>query len=203
MPQSRCNNPAIKTGQWLITSYEVFLVFADLRAHCGLWKFFPESNPFQGDSHPLFDRFLYNRFCIGDDAEATADISRQCVENPKIILLVEDHTDTAEMLCLILESEGYQVRSVSNAAGALNMLSGEKAAEIDLVLLDLTLPDMNGDEVIQRIRQQETSIPPVLIMSAKPAASLEHAAQSIGAAGIIRKPFDVDSLLETLRATIP
>jgi two-component system response regulator ArlR len=112
---------------------------------------------------------------------------------------VEDHADTAEMLSLILESEGYQVCSAQNATSALQILSGTEAGEISLILLDLTLPDMNGDELIRTVRNRKIMIPPVMIMSAKPAVSLEHAAQSIGAAGIIRKPFDVDSLLETVR----
>jgi two-component system response regulator ArlR len=121
------------------------------------------------------------------------------VDTQRKILLVEDHADTAEMLSLILESEGYQVCSAQNATSALQILSGTEAGEISLILLDLTLPDMNGDELIRTVRNRKIRIPPVMIMSAKPAVSLEHAAQSIGAAGIIRKPFDVDSLLETVR----
>jgi two-component system response regulator ArlR len=121
------------------------------------------------------------------------------VDTQRKILLVEDHADTAEMLSLILESEGYQVCSAQNATSALQILSGTEAGEISLILLDLTLPDMNGDELIRTVRNRKIMIPPVMIMSAKPAVSLEHAAQSIGAAGIIRKPFDVDSLLETVR----
>ncbi len=123
------------------------------------------------------------------------------MSTPKKILLIEDHVDTAEMLSLILESEGYHVKNVQTASGAFQALSVQ-SEKLDLILLDLTLPDMNGDEIIRRIQETRTNLPPVLIMSAKPAASLEHAAQSIRAAGIIRKPFDVDSLLDTLRATL-
>jgi two-component system, OmpR family, KDP operon response regulator KdpE len=120
----------------------------------------------------------------------------------KTILVIEDHADTAEVLSLILESEGYRVCGAHTADGAIQLLSGSNTPPIDVVLLDLTLPDMNGDDMILRIRESGTELPPVLIMSAKPATSLESAARSIEAAGIIRKPFDVESLLETIRAAL-
>lgn len=120
----------------------------------------------------------------------------------KTVLIVEDHTDTAEMLVLILQSEGYAIRTARTAAEAIKTLSSDGASQIDLVLLDLTLPDMSGDDVIQHLKQSCVSVPPVFIMSAKPASSLDDAARSIGAAGVIRKPFDVQVLLEEIQSEL-
>ena len=119
----------------------------------------------------------------------------------KTILVVEDHTDTAEMLALILQSEGYQVRTAASARAAYDVLSAE-AASIGLVLLDLTLPDMDGDDVIRRLRDNHIKVPPILIMSAQHAGSLDNARHRIGAAGVIRKPFDIQVLLESIQSEL-
>jgi DNA-binding response OmpR family regulator len=128
--------------------------------------------------------------------------SNQTTPRNKTILVIEDHADTAEMLSLILESEGYCVQTAATADAALKVLSSAASSQIDVVLLDLTLPDMNGDDVIWRLKQGRTQVPPILIMSAKPAGSLDNAARSIGAAGIIRKPFDIQVLLESIQSEL-
>ena len=122
--------------------------------------------------------------------------------NTKTILVVEDHADTAEMLSLILQTEGYHVIRAANAGAAIGILGGPEGSRVSVVLLDLTLPDMNGDEAIRNLRNLHVHVPPTLIMSAKPAASLEDAAFSVGAAGIVRKPFDVQSLLVSIESAL-
>ena len=122
--------------------------------------------------------------------------------NHTTILVVEDHADTAEMLSIILQTEGFDVLSASNAAGAMGILSGSEASRIGVVLLDLTLPDMDGDEAIRKLKNENVGLPPVLIMSAKPAKSLEDAASVLGAAGIVRKPFDIQALLESIHSAL-
>lgn len=120
----------------------------------------------------------------------------------KTVLVIEDHADTAEMLSLVLETEGYRVQTVSTANAAVRVLSSAAASQIDVVLLDLTLPDMNGEDMIRRLKQSHVQVPPVFIMSAKPAGSLDDAARSIGAAGMIRKPFDIQVLLERIQSEL-
>ena len=127
---------------------------------------------------------------------------KETVPAPATVLVVEDHADSAEMLSLILETEGYRVQTVATASAALDVLSGATASQIGVMLLDLTLPDMNGDELIRRLKLARRRIPPVLIMSAKPAGSLDEAARTIGAAGIIKKPFDIQVLLEIIRTQL-
>ncbi len=121
----------------------------------------------------------------------------------KHILLVEDHEDSAEMMTIFLESEGYTVRWVSNAADALSVF-GDPQSDIrpDLILLDLTLPDIDGLEVGRRLRQSVPDTPPIIIMSAKSAEAVESAASSISAAGYVRKPFATDKLMASIESAL-
>lgn len=120
----------------------------------------------------------------------------------KHILLVEDHEDSAEMMTIFLESEGYSVRWVSNAVDALHVFSVSAADQDeprpDVILLDLTLPDLDGLEVGRRLKQTVPDAPPIIIMSAKSAQAVESAAHSIEAAGYVRKPFATDRLMASI-----
>jgi DNA-binding response OmpR family regulator len=132
----------------------------------------------------------------------------------KQILLVEDHEDSAEMMTIFLESEGYTVRWVNNAADALRIFDADAAgsgaavvatdastARPDLILLDLTLPDIDGIEVGRRLRQTAPQTP-IIIMSAKSVQAVESAAQSIHAVGYVRKPFDTGKLMAGIASAL-
>lgn len=122
------------------------------------------------------------------------------------ILLVEDHEDSAEMMMLFLESEGYRVHWVSTANAALELFSTaeppDAAQRPDLILLDLTLPDIDGLEVGRRLKEIVPDAPPIIIMSAKSAHAVQSAAQSIAAAGFVRKPFATDKLMASIRTAL-
>jgi DNA-binding response OmpR family regulator len=120
------------------------------------------------------------------------------------ILLVEDHEDSAEMITIFLEAEGYSVRWVSNATDALTVFEpgATDARRPDLVLLDLTLPDLDGLELGRRLRQSVPAMPPIIVMSAKSAQAVESAAESIQAAGFVRKPFATEKLLSSIHAVL-
>jgi len=125
----------------------------------------------------------------------------------KQILLVEDHRDSAEAITMILEMEGYVVRWVATAREALQALSasaaaGSQASLPDLILLDLMLPDMSGIELVREWSATGQAIPPIIIASAKPPQAIKSAACSIGAAGIVRKPFSLDELLGCVAAVL-
>src|SRR5690349_7315220 len=93
------------------------------------------------------------------------------------ILLIEDHEDSAEMMTIFLESEGYSVRWAANATDALRVFAPDQEQDRpDVVLLDLTLPDVDGLEVGRRLKQTVPDPPPIIIMSAKSAEAVESAA---------------------------
>jgi len=109
------------------------------------------------------------------------------------ILVVEDDLALARLIEALLISAGYDVRTAGDGERALEAARTEKPA---LVLLDLTLPRLDGWEVLARLRAMPDP-PPVVLFTAHHAA--EERARAAGAAAAVLKPFDVDDLLETVR----
>src|SRR5262245_5688426 len=124
------------------------------------------------------------------------------VRKGKQILVVEDHPESAELLRMILEDEGYSVQSVETGRRAIQAVSAPSSDEIpdpppDLILLDLRLPDMTGVDVVREMQENLPEVPPVIFLSADSPQSLKGAARSVGAASV-RKPFDFDELFEAI-----
>jgi CheY-like chemotaxis protein len=118
------------------------------------------------------------------------------------ILIVEDHPESAELLQMILENEGYEVRCVNTGRDALRVfapLSADENPEFqpDLILLDLRLPDMNGVEVVKELQKSQPAILPVVFLSADSPQILKNAATSVGATAV-RKPFEFDDLFQAI-----
>jgi DNA-binding response OmpR family regulator len=123
----------------------------------------------------------------------------------KEVLVIEDDRAILQMLEMALEMEGYSVLLAGTAQCALDLLvppvwdqSGaatRKVARPDLILLDLQLPDIKGDDLVKQITLANQPVPPVIILSAKRRDAVETAAREIGAAGIVFKPFEIDKLL--------
>ena len=115
------------------------------------------------------------------------------------ILLVEDHADSAEAMIAIMDRKNHRVQWVATGAAAVATL--DRAAQNtlpDVIILDLMLPDMSGVEVIQELRHEHGALPPVVVLSAKPLATIRAEAQVIGASAFLRKPFSIDDLLNAV-----
>ena len=113
------------------------------------------------------------------------------------ILVVEDDPDINRLLCKILENNGYDVRPAFSGSEA--MLWAEKY-EYDLVLLDLMLPGLSGEEFIARIRGQRTM--PILVLSAKVGVEDRVNVLRLGADDFIPKPFDNAEVLARVEAQL-
>lgn len=84
---------------------------------------------------------------------------------PSTVLLVEDNPDTVEFFAKRLVEEGYEVLVARNGVEALRIAIHELPAAI---VMDINLPQMNGDEVVRRLRQQsETAHIPVIFVTAE------------------------------------
>lgn len=116
------------------------------------------------------------------------------------ILVVDDIPDNTFFLQTLLESEGYQVDVVDSGAAALEKIAAEPP---DLVLLDVMMPEMNGYEVTQQIRANPNLpfIPIVLVTGHDHPTAADGF--DVGADGFIRKPVDVNQLLNQVRAILP
>ena len=108
------------------------------------------------------------------------------------ILVVDDSADNLFLLQAVLESSGYKVELAEDGSSALDKIF---ASPPDLVLLDMMMPQMNGFEVTQRLRQDDRlcSLPVVLITAY--GEELAQEVLTVGANDWMGKPIDFDELL--------
>jgi two-component system KDP operon response regulator KdpE len=111
------------------------------------------------------------------------------------VLLVEDEEPLRRVLARNLVARGYDVVEVGDAASALRAVAG---GGLDVLILDLGLPDLDGEEVIRRVRG--SSVVPIVVLSARTGSSEKVRALDLGADDFVTKPFDVDELLARLRS---
>jgi len=114
------------------------------------------------------------------------------------ILVVEDEKRIADFLCRGLEGAGYAVDPAANGATALDHIH---TTDYDLVILDLMLPDMDGLQVLEKIRNRKVG-PPVLILSARGALDDRVIGLEQGADDYLVKPFAFVELLARVRALL-
>lgn len=113
----------------------------------------------------------------------------------KSILVVDDEPGLVRPLQVNLEAEGYRVTTAPDGAKALRAAASDPP---DVIVLDLGLPDMDGTEVIRRLRAW-TELP-VIVLSARHGGSDKVEALDAGADDYVTKPFGLDELLARLRA---
>ncbi len=116
------------------------------------------------------------------------------------VLVVDDEQDLAEMLKVRLESDGFLVDVAFDADAALRKA---KFWQPDAVVLDVILAGMDGWEVAQRLRKDPVTAKTVIVLvTAWPIEEAEKRAKSVGANGIVFKPFYHQELINVLRAEI-
>lgn len=113
------------------------------------------------------------------------------------ILLIEDDRVIAKLISLAIKTNGYQVDTSENGSIALNMISQQN---YDLILLDLGLPDMDGIEIIEFVRQ--SSKVPIIVISARERESDKVLALDTGANDYVTKPFNVGEVLARIRVAL-
>lgn len=114
---------------------------------------------------------------------------------PLRILVADDEPAIIRFLRASLESEGYLVSDARDARQALEMVRRKSA---DLLVLDLGLPDMDGLEVIRRIRESGETLP-IIVLSSREKESIKVEALDSGADDYVTKPFGVEELLARVR----
>lgn len=116
----------------------------------------------------------------------------------RVIQIVEDDADIRFIVEYVLEDASYTVETFENAKAFLNRSNKE---HVDLVILDVMLPDGSGIDLSKTLKQSSTtSNIPVIIMSAH--APSEVALSEGAADGFIQKPFDIDHFVKQVSAFI-
>ncbi|MFN3515229.1 MAG: response regulator transcription factor [Phenylobacterium sp.] len=113
------------------------------------------------------------------------------------ILVVEDEEQLVRMMRSTLVYAGYEVEAVRSGREALEHLAGQ---DYDVVLLDLGLPDLDGQEVIRKAR--DISKASIIVISARNAETEKITALDQGANDYVQKPFDVGELLARIRVAL-
>ena len=116
---------------------------------------------------------------------------------PGSVLLVEDEENLASLVKAYLEQEGYPVRTTGSGAEALRIVDEE---EVRLVVLDLTLPDLDGLEVCRRLRLRSSV--PVVMLTARDDEADRLAGLESGADDYIAKPFSPKELVARMKAVL-
>ncbi|GEL66753.1 response regulator [Marinilactibacillus psychrotolerans] len=110
------------------------------------------------------------------------------------ILIVEDDIQIRKFLSYILENESFEYKTASSGKEAMNSLISES---IDMVILDLGLPDIDGLEIIKKVR--EWSEVPIIVVSARDQDQEKAQALDVGADDYLTKPFSATELLARIR----
>jgi two-component system response regulator MprA len=113
------------------------------------------------------------------------------------ILVVDDDPRMLSMMRRVLESDGYDVLLASDGNAALDTV---RAEPIDLVILDVMMPDLDGFEVCRTVRRE--SLVPILMLTARDEAVDKVTGLDCGADDYVIKPFDADELMARVRALL-
>lgn len=112
-----------------------------------------------------------------------------------LVLIVDDELAIRRLLRASLVAEGYRTAEAASGIAALELAPG-----VDVVVLDLGLPDLDGLEVIRRLRAH--SAVPIVVLSSREAEAGKVAALDLGADDYVTKPFGIAELMARLRAAL-
>ncbi|NEW05978.1 response regulator transcription factor [Paenibacillus sp. SYP-B3998] len=115
----------------------------------------------------------------------------------RTVLMVDDEEKIREVVVSYLQKEGFRTLEAANGKRALELVHGER---VDLVILDLMLPDRSGEEVCQSIRQY--SAVPIIMLTAKVTEDDRVRGLTMGADDYVLKPFSPRELIARVKANI-
>ena len=113
------------------------------------------------------------------------------------ILFIDDDELMAEFSVMIIESGGFEVKHCSSGKKALSIVVEYSP---DLILLDMQMPEMNGEQTLLELRKIEASrATPVIFLTGNASEDDVEKYLEIGAIGVISKPFDAKKLCQTIQ----
>jgi two-component system KDP operon response regulator KdpE len=114
------------------------------------------------------------------------------------VLVVDDEPPIRRLLHTSLSAHGYQVIEAASGRAARNEIARAKP---DIIVLDLGLPDINGQDLVRELREQGSAIP-IVILSSRSDEKGKVEALDLGADDYVTKPFGVDELIARIRAAL-
>lgn len=124
-------------------------------------------------------------------------------EEKKRILVVDDEPIALKMCEYVLNNEGFAVVTANSGRECLDYLRGEYAPKIDLILLDIEMPVLNGYTTLSTIRQNDMIKDiPVIFLTATATQQTVQAAIKLGVRDYIKKPFDPMELIAKIKSAL-
>jgi len=117
------------------------------------------------------------------------------------ILVVEDDDDARCLLADALEQRGYWVQTTPDGKAAWRLFSRKSESWHDLVITDLNMPEMDGMELLRRIKREFPRIA-VILLTTSPGHGVMLKAQALGAFAVLAKPYDLEKLVQTIRSAL-
>lgn len=152
-----------------------------------------------GDPGTIVDVYFAAESVEDETAEAVAVQESQALRRP-LILVVDDEEMVRAVAQLLLEGVGFSVETASGGAEALERLRRDDR-RVDVVLLDLTMPDLDGRETFLAMREAGFETP-VVLTSGYLESEVWSRFRADGVAGFIQKPYRVDDLVAVLRQAL-
>lgn len=115
----------------------------------------------------------------------------------EVVLIVDDDREIANLIAIYLQNEGYEVIKAENGLRALEVLKGTK---VDLILLDIMMPEMDGIEACMKIREEKNM--PIIMLSAKTEDMDKIWGLTAGADDYIGKPFNPLELIARVKSQL-
>jgi two-component system cell cycle sensor histidine kinase/response regulator CckA len=140
---------------------------------------------------------------VGDAAQAVTVVAQQAPVSggKERIFVVDDEPAVRGVVMIVLRKYGYEILSAADGEEAVNLFPS-KQSEIDLVILDLTMPRLSGRDTFRKLREIRPDIP-IIISSGYP-VEMDPFTTEVGSApnGFVQKPFEVSELARTVRAVL-
>jgi DNA-binding response OmpR family regulator len=118
----------------------------------------------------------------------------------RTILVIDDESDIVDILKTVFEDHGYRVVTASDGNAGLSQVEREAP---DLVVMDLVMPRTSGLHVLERVKRRPSGGPRVIMITAHEACRHKAYAEQLGVDDYIRKPFEIERLLESVRRLCP
>lgn len=118
----------------------------------------------------------------------------------KVIMVVDDSETVRQVLHLTLGNAGYEVIEAEDGVEALSKLNG---AGVDMMITDLNMPNMDGLELIHKVRAGENHrFAPIVMLSTESSEEKKQAGRKAGTSGWIVKPFKPEQLLKVVKMVL-
>jgi CheY-like chemotaxis protein len=139
---------------------------------------------------------MYNLADSSNDSLSSSPLHQQRQEARPVVLVVDDHQDTRELIKFVLERQGYRIVEAEDGEVAIERGTSEHP---DLVLMDLAIPKLDGLSVMKQLRKRtDMHDIPILFISAHAESAVRDQVLAAGCDEYLTKPLDLDNLLRVL-----